>query len=162
MEEVKIRRVLPDKVEIELTERMQIGAVVYGEKYVVIDPEGTVLRKASVEPKLTVIEGLTISKLTLGEPLEAEQKVLLRQTLEMLRIIHENNMYFKTLELSEGEIKAYILDNLFCQGTPEQIMTAVKAGEIQLVVQELFERDIERGTIKISGSNQISFNPKID
>ncbi len=162
MEEEKVKRILPDTIKIEINERTQIGAIVYGEKFVVVSVDGTVLRKTSVEPKLTILKGLTISKLSVGEPVETEEKVLLRQTLETLQIMNENNMYFKTIELSEGEIKAYILDNFICQGTPENIMDAMKSNDLQLVVQELFDRDIERGTIKVSGDGYISFNPKID
>lgn len=162
MAEVKVKRVLPDTIKIEIDERMQVGAIVYGEKFVVVSADGTVLRKTSVEPKLTILKGLTISKLSVGEPVEAEEKVLLRQTLETLKVMIGNNMYFKEIELSEGEIKAYVLNSLICQGTPENIMKAMKSNDLQLVVQELFERKIERGTIKVSGDGYISFSPKID
>ncbi|MBR5229863.1 MAG: FtsQ-type POTRA domain-containing protein [Firmicutes bacterium] len=162
MREVKIKRVLPATIKIELDERQQLGAIVYGEKYVVVDEEGVVLRKTGVAPKLTVLRGLTISKLSVGEPVEAEERVLLRQTLQMLKAMEKNKMYFKTIDASDGEIKAYVLDNLICRGTPEHIMKALEDNYIQLVVQELFSRDIERGTIVVSGDTKVSFNPKID
>lgn len=162
MVSVKVKRVLPDTIRIELDERRQMAAIVYGEKYVVVDGEGTVLRKTGVMPEVTVIKGLTISKLSVGEKIEAEEKVLLRQTLQLLSVMEKNNMYFKTIELSEGEIKAHILDNLICQGTPENIMKAMEKDSLQLVVQELFDRKIERGTIQISGDRTVSFTPKID
>ena len=128
----------------------------------VVDGSGTVLRKTGVMPEITVLKGLTISKLSVGEKVEAEEKVLLRQTLQMLDVMDKNNMYFKSIEVSEGEIKAHVLDNLICQGTPENIMKAMENDNLQLVVQELFDRKIERGTIKISGDKTISFTPKID
>ena len=162
MASVKVKRVLPDTVKIQLDERKQTAAIVYGEKYVVVDDEGVVLRKTGVMPEITVLKGLTISKLSVGEKAEAEEKVLLRQTLQMLSVMEKSNMYFKTIELSEGEIKAHILDNLICQGTPENIMKAMEKDSLQLVVQELFDRKIERGTIKISGDRTVSFTPKID
>ena len=162
MASVKVKRVLPDTVKIQLDERKQTAAIVYGEKYVVVDDEGVVLRKTGVMPEITVLKGLTISKLSVGEKVEAEEKVLLRQTLQMLSVMEKSNMYFKTIELSEGEIKAHILDSLICQGTPENIMKAMEKDSLQLVVQELFDRKIERGTIKISGDRTVSFTPKID
>lgn len=162
MSSVKVRRVLPDKIKILLTERRQLAAIVYGEKYVVVDGSGTVLRKTGVMPEITILKGLTISKLSVGEKVEAEEKVLLRQTLQMLDVMDKNNMYFKSIELSKEEVKAYILDNLICQGTPENIMKAMENDNLQLVVQELFDRKIERGTIKVSGDKTISFTPKID
>ncbi len=162
MASVKVKRVLPDTIRIELKERKQTAAIVYGEKYVVVDGEGTVLRKTGVMPQITVLKGLTISKLSVGEKVETEEKVLLRQTLQMLGIMEKSNMYFKTIELSEGEIRARILDNLICRGTPENIMQAMENNNLQLVVQELFDRKIERGTIYISGDRTVSFSPKID
>lgn len=162
MQEVTVKRVLPSTIRIELDERRQLGAIVYGEKYVVVDHEGVVLRKASVDPKVTVIKGLTISKLAVSEPVEAEERVLLRQSLQLLKVMESNNMYFKTLELSDNEVKAYVLDSLFCRGTPEHIMKAMENNHLQLVIQELFDREIERGTIVVSGDSKVSFNPKID
>lgn len=162
MASVKVKRVLPDTIRIELKERKQTAAIVYGEKYVVVDGEGTVLRKTGVMPQITVLKGLTISKLSVGEKVETEEKVLLRQTLQMLGIMEKSNMYFKTIELSEGEIRARILDSLICRGTPENIMQAMENNNLQLVVQELFDRKIERGTIYISGDRTVSFSPKID
>ena len=162
MASVKVKRILPDKIKIELDERRQLAAIVYGEKFVVVDGSGTVLRKTGVMPEITVLKGLTISKLSVGEKVEAEEKVLLRQTLQMLDVMDKNNMYFKSIEVSEGEIKAHVLDNLICQGTPENMMKAMENDNLQLVVQDLFDREIERGTVKVSGDKTISFTPKID
>ena len=162
MASVKVKRILPDTIKIQLAEKRQVAAIVYGEQYVAVDGSGTVLRKTGVMPEITVLKGLTISKLSVGEKVEAEEKVLLRQTLQMLDVMDKINMYFKSIEVSEGEIKAHVLDNLICQGTPENIMKAMENDNLQLVVQELFDRKIERGTIKISGDKTISFTPKID
>ena len=161
MEEVKVKRILPDTIKIELNERVQAAAVVYGSKFVIIDQDGTVLRKTGVEPELTVIKGLTISKLSVGEKLETEEKVLLRQALELIDVMTQNKMYFKAIALSEGEIEAFVLDNLICKGTPGNIIKAMQSNNLQLVVEELFSQKIERGTIKISGDKYISFSPKV-
>ena len=162
MAQVKVRRVLPDTISIELTERKQIGAIVYGERFVVIDGEGTVLRKTEVDPKVTIISGMTISKLEVGDTIEVEEAVLFRQALEILNAMDQNGMYFKSLNLTKTSASAYILDNLVCSGSAEDITKAIKDGKIQVVTEELFDREIERGTIKVSGDNNISFTPKID
>ena len=138
------------------------SAIVYGEKFVVIDGDGTVLRKTSVEPKVPVIKGLTISKLNVGEPIETEENVLLRQTLEMLSSMEQGDMFFKKVEISKVQIRAYVADSLICQGTPEHLMEAMEEQRLQMVIQELYEQDIYRGTIKVSGDDYISFTPKLD
>lgn len=162
MQEVTVKRSLPDTVKISIEERKQMAAIVYGEKFVVIDGEGTVLRKTSVEPKITVIKGLTISKLNVGEPVETEETVLLRQTLEMLSSMEKGDMYFKKVEISKVQIRAFVDDSLICQGSPEHLMEAMEEKRLQMVIQGLFEKEIERGTIKVSGDDYISFTPKID
>ena len=162
MQEVTVKRSLPDTIKIAIHERRQTAAIVYGEKFVVIDGEGTVLRKTGVEPKITVIKGLTITKMNMGEPIETEESVLLRQTLEMLRSMEQGDMYFKKIEMSKLQIRAYVDDSLICQGTPDQLMEAIGDGKLQIVIQELFEQDIQRGTIRVGGEDYISFTPKID
>ncbi len=162
MSEVSVKRILPNTISITLSERKQIGAIVYGEKYVVIAPDGTVLRKTEVDPKVTVLSGLTISKLEMGEVIEVEEKVLFRQALELLREADAGGMFFKKIEIGKSSMKAYILDNLVCTGSAEHITEAVKEGKIQIVTEKLFDEEIERGTIKVSGDDNISFTPKID
>ena len=148
--------------KITVTERAQTAAIAYGDKYVVIDAAGIVLRKAGVDPKVTVLKGLTISKLSMGEPIEIEETVLFRQCLEMISVMRQNDMYFKTIVISKTEARAYILDSLYCEGTPEMMIKAMQDGKLQAVTEELFDREIERGKIQISGENYISFTPKIE
>lgn len=162
MEKVKVRRILPDKISIELTERKQIAAVVYGDNYVVVDGSGIVLRKTQVEPQITLLQGLTISKLEVGQTIEVEQKVQFRQIMEMLEIMEDSDMYFKKIEISEAGVKAYVLDYLVCSGTPQNLMEAMQKGNLQKVVKGLFDINIERGTIKVSGGEYISFSPEFD
>ena len=106
MAKVRIKRILPDKIKIEITERTQIGAVVYGDNYVVIDKDENVLRKTEVEPQLTLIKGLTISKIEVGQPIEVEEKVQMRQIMDMIVSMNESDMYFKSIEISEAGVKA--------------------------------------------------------
>lgn len=162
MEDVDVKRVLPHTIAITLTERKQIAAIVYGEKYVVIDAGGTVLRKTEVDPRVTILSGITISKLEVGTTIEVEEKVRFRQILELIKASEKNNMYFKKIAVSKTSIQPYILDNLLCEGTPEDITDAVAEGRLQVVTEELFEKNIERGVIKLSEDSDISFSPKID
>ena len=162
MEEVKVRRILPSKVKIYVEERKQCAAVVYGDNYVVIDQNNIVLRKTNVAPQIPLIQGVTISKLELGQGLEIEEKVRFRQIMELVSILDENDMYFKAIVNSETEVKAFVLDNLACEGAPEDLMHSIEGGELQKVIRGLFDREIERGTVKVSGGNYISFSPEIN
>ena len=161
IQDVKIIRRLPSTIKIEVKERNQLCACVYGPDYVVLDENGIVLRKTSIDPKLTVVRGLMITKLVIGEPIEVEESALLNETLEILDAMNQNNMYFKEIQFQKTDIKAYILDKLVCVGTPENIMDALKTQKLQKVVQKLFDDGIEKGTIKLSGDNYISYSKKV-
>lgn len=162
MVRVSVRRKLPSTVSIDITERTQVAGVVYGDSYVVIDEEGIVLRKTTVDPKVTILRGLNISSMTLGEPITVDEDVLLRQCMEIITSMQENTMYFKSITITEGEAKAYVLDTLMVRGVPDNILIALKNKNIQLVVQELFNQGIEKGTIKVTGDNYVYFTPELE
>lgn len=160
MEKVRVKRILPDKIKIELTERKQTAAVIYGDNYAVIDRNFLVLRKSSVAPRLPLIQGLTVSKLEVGQNIEVEEKVRLRQVMEIIDVMEGYDMYFKKIAISKSDVKAYIFDNLVCQGSPKDIIESVEAGELQKAVKYLIDNGIERGTVKVSGDRYISFSPE--
>lgn len=162
MARVSVRRKLPSTVTINITERVQTAAIVYGESFVVIDEEGIVLRKTTVDPKVTVLRGLSISSMTLGEPIQVDEEVLMRQCMDIITAMKENNMYFKSITISQVEAKAYVLDSLLVRGVPDNIIFALENNDIQLVVQELFNQGKETGTIKVTGDNYVSFTPKVE
>ena len=98
----------------------------------------------------------------LNAQLETLMDMLQRGEIDMLGTMNENDMYFVRVEISEAGVKAYVLENLMCQGTPQDITSSMEAGYLQEAVRELFSRGIERGTLKVSGDEYISFSPEID
>ncbi len=162
MQSVEVKRKLPSTVEIHLTERTQIAALVYGEKFVVIDSEGMVLRKASVDPQVPVIKGITLTKLNVGELCEVEESVQLRQAIELIEATNEYKMLFKRVEIEQSGVKCYILDTLACEGKYEDVISNMKNGTLQSVVLNLFDKQIERGTILVTDINATAFSPNID
>ncbi len=161
MEKVKVKRILPDKIKIELTERKQTAAVMYDDNYAIIDGNSMVLRKSSVAPQLPLIQGMTISKLEVGQTIEVEEKVRLRQVMEIIETMEGYDMYFKKIAVSKAGVKAYVLDNLVCQGKPEDIIESMEKGDLQKSVRYLIDNEVERGTVKVSGDDYISFSPEI-
>lgn len=159
---VNVRRKIPSTLVIEVDERVQTAAVVFGDSYIVIDDEGIVLRKANTDPRITLLTGLTISKMDIGENLDAEEKETLQMTLRMLNTMTDGDIYFKLIDVSTVVIKAHIYDNLVVKGTPSEITDAIENGELQKVVAKLFEDGVSRGTIKMGGSSYISFTPELE
>ncbi|MDY6038799.1 MAG: FtsQ-type POTRA domain-containing protein [Eubacterium sp.] len=161
-EEITVKRNFPNKLTITVKERAQTAAIAYGESFIVIDQSGTILRKANVDPQVTLLTGLTISKMNIGEPVEVEESDSLKMTLRMLSAMNKGDIFFKKIDVSKVVIRAYIYDSLLVKGTPAEVMSTIKSGELQKVVNNLFDEKISRGTIKVGGSDYMSFTPEID
>lgn len=162
--DVSIKRRLPSTLVILVEERRQIAAVEYGDKYVVIDPEGIVLRTGEIDPKLTLISGLKITKMKKGEQLEVKQSKTLSKTLKMLGAMEKGDIFFKKITFEEWQdayIKAYVLDNLVVKGKPQYVLKRMKSGDLQKVVNNLMQKEDVRGTIFVDEKNFITFSPDI-
>lgn len=163
-EDVSIRRKLPSTLVLKVEERKQIAAVEYGDKYVVIDPKGVVLRTGKIDPKLTLISGLKIREMKKGQVLKVKQSKSFEKTLKMLKAMEKGDIFFKKITFEEGQnanIRAYILDNLVVRGKPEYVMKRLNSGDLQKVVNNLVQKGNARGTIYIDKNNFITFSPDI-
>lgn len=157
--EVKIKRKLPNKLVIVVKERSQTAAVVYGDEYVVIDGDGLVLRKANVNPKITLLTGMTITKMEVGLKIQVEEADSLKTTLKMLDAMKDGDLFFKKIDVSGVIIKAYFLDTLLVKGTPKQVNRVIESGDLKKVVNNLLTNETTRGTISIGEHNYMSFSP---
>ncbi len=155
-----IKRVLPGTLNIEIEERTEYAAVPYGEQYILIDNEGLVLRLSDNKPVLPLLEGMMITDMTPGQPLEVEQAYLLTDTLQMISVMEENDLYFKKINFSLVIVKAYIYDDYYIEGTPEHITDNMK--RIHQLIEEHYKQGIIRGVIRVSKGNYMAFDPKID
>lgn len=161
-EDAKIKRALPDTFVIEVRERKEAAAVPYGKEYIIIDSKTNVLKKVAKEPKLTILTKMTIKTMTMGEPLEVKEKQTLNKTLKLLRLMKKEDLFFMKVEISSVTIRAYIYENLVCKGTPKDIMANLRNGNLQDVLYDLYEKDITKGTVTMSGMRYCSFSPEID
>lgn len=159
---VEVKRKLPRTVVIKVEERVQTAAFLYGDSYVVIDSTGLVLRKSDKMPELPILDGLTITKMNVGEQLEVAESSALTTTLQMLEAMQKGDIYFKRITMGEVIIRCYIYDTLIVKGSPAEITRAIESEDLQKVVTDLFSKGITRGTIKMGGTDYISFTPEID
>lgn len=163
-QDVSIKRTLPSKITIKVKERTQVAAIEYGDKYVVIDSDGIVLRTGKIDPKLTIISGLKIIKLKKGELLEVKQEKTFKRTLKMLLAMERGDLFFKKAMFQEDEdrnITAYVLDSLVVKGKPQVVLKRIKSGDLQKVVNNLMKNGDVRGTIVVDDNNFITFSPDI-
>ncbi len=153
----EIKRKPKDTIQIVIEERREYAAVPYGEQFVLIDREGTVLRVADEEPALPILGNMSITEMTPGKALQVEQAYLLTDTLSLLNLVEENDIYFKRIDFSTVIIRAYIYDDLYCEGAPANIRDNMAS--IQKLLQELYKEDITRGVIRVGTDNYLSYSP---
>lgn len=157
---VKLKRRLPSEVVMIVEERREDAAVPYGSRYIIIDKEGMVLRKTDTEPALTLLLGMTIENMEPGTPLKVEQNAALTDTLKLLAEVKKHELFFKKIDITNILVKAYIYDQLVCEGTPEDIMNNM--GSLQEVLYDLYAKGIERGVIKMGSDDYFSFSPVVE
>lgn len=160
MKNVKIKRKLPAEVVIVVEERKEDAAIPYGDNFIIIDNEGMVLRKSEIEPALTLLMGMTVKNMDPGTPLQVEENAMLTDTLKLLQEVKEHELFFKKIDISSIIIKAYIYDQLTCEGTPENIMNNLDS--LQDVLYDLYTKGIERGAIKMGSDEYLSFSPLVE
>lgn len=157
----KVSRHFPSTLVITVEERTQMGAIKYDKDYLIIDEEGMLLRRTHTTPKLTLIEGIVVKKMTVGEKLGVEDHELLNQTLAILKKAREKDLYYVRLDMTNMYILAYIYDSLVCKGTYKQLINTMDNNRLHRVIDKLFEDNIKRGTITFSSEGYVSYLPTI-
>ncbi len=162
IEKVKVKRKLPSTLVIEVTERKQLGAIVYDNDYLIIDGNGVLLRKTQTQPKITIITGIKVKKLALGDKVEAEDSRVFEDALGLITMMEEKDLFFTRIEMSDMYIKAYVYNYLVCKGTYEQLKDSMSKGQLHEILKKLFDQGIKRGTITFSDDGYASFKPAIE
>lgn len=157
---IKIKRKIPGELVFFVEERTESASVPYGSSFIIIDEEGMILRKTEVEPALTLLLGMTVKNMEPGTPLKVEENAILTDTLKLLIEIEKHELYLKKIDISKIIIKAYIYDQLTCEGTPENIMNNLDS--LKDVLYDLYTKGIERGVIKMGSDDYFSFSPLME
>ena len=156
----EIKRRLPSTLVIKVTERQERMAFKYDDDYLVMDEDGILLRKTRNVPMTTIIQGVVVSKIKLGEQIGTENGKLLDRTIGLIKKMISSDLYFVRVDMSkEKTVSAYIYDTLVVKADYDTLMTNMENGRLHLVVEKLFEDNIERGTITFEEDGSASFMP---
>lgn len=157
IKDVKISRKLPDKIIIRIVERQEYAAISYSEKYVIIDAERVVLQIATDGTGLPLIMEMVVLSATPGETIKIKNDSDLDKVISMISAGNENEINFIRVEFTPITSKAYINDNLYCEGTAESITDNMDA--LKEILADLYGKGIERGVIRINTGGHYSFSP---
>ena len=156
----EVRRRLPSTLVIKVTEREERLAFKYDDDFLVMDVDGILLRKTRNKPKTTIIQGIVVSKIKLGEKIEAENSKRMDKALDLIKMMIKSDLYYVKVDMSDDKtIKAYIYNTLVVKSDYDTLMTNMENGKLHLVVEKLFNDGIERGTITFGEDGSASFMP---
>jgi cell division protein FtsQ len=161
IEKVNVKRVLPNKIRIEVTERSGKAQFTMGSgkklRYVVTDNDGMVLEIAKEQRNVTMIEGVDVKSAEKKKTIEVKQTGVYKKAMNIVQTAEDTDMYFKKIVISGSRVNAYVYDNLVCKGEYDNIMTTLENGAIKSVVFDLYQKGTEKGTINIGSNNYCSF-----
>jgi cell division protein FtsQ len=156
----EVRRRLPSTLVIKVSERQERLAFKYDDDYLVMDEDGILLKKTRNKPQTTVIQGIVVSKIKLGEKIGTENSKLMDKALDLIKTMIKSDLYYVKVDISkEKSVKAYIYDTLVVKADYDTLMTNMENGKLHLVVEQLFADKIERGTITFLEDGSASFMP---
>ena len=156
----EVRRRLPSTLVIRVTERQERLAFKYDDDYLVMDEDGILLKKSRNKPMTTIVQGIVVSKIKLGEKIGTENGRRMDMVLDLIKMMMKSDLYYVSVDISsEKKVKAYIYDTLVVKGDYDTIMTNMENGRLHLVVEKLFGDGIERGTISFGEDGTASFVP---
>ncbi|MGN0703531.1 MAG: cell division protein FtsQ/DivIB [Lentihominibacter sp.] len=157
--DVNVDRKLPNEVEIIVTERSGKAQVAYGKKYAVTDNDGTVLEVADKVRKVTLIKGIEAEEAEPGKKIKVSDEDTWNRNMKIVRVMEENDLYFKKIKIEGEDVKAYIYDKLVCKGKYDDVIENIENDALKLVVYDLYQKGIEKGVINIGSNNYCSFTP---
>ncbi len=117
IKEVNIKRKFPNKLNIDLVERVEMSAIPYMGSYVLINEEGVVLKVESDinnvdKPLLT---GIDFKDLKIGEKIKLKDTYLLMKILDLLNACNNVNILDNISEINidkNRDIKLYTLQGI--------------------------------------------------
>ena len=146
IEEARVYRKLPSTIVINVKERIQIAALTYGDQFLI---------------KLTIVTGFKVKKVKLGEPVEVNSPDLFKELLSLLKSMEAGDVYFTKINITELFITANVYDSLVVKSKYKDLKDNIDKGRLHKVLDELFKRNIKRGTITISSDGYASFTPEL-
>lgn len=161
IEKAKVSKRIPGTLVIRVKEREQIAAVVYNKEYLVVDSQGLLLRRSKTKPKVTIVTGIKIRKMELGEKLEVTNSKEWKSALHILNAMNDGDLYFKKLKVSDDTARGYVYDSMVCKGRVETMIESIEKERLQKVLKALFKKGIKRGTVTLTESGYASFEPKV-
>lgn len=159
VEDVNVRRKLPNIIEIVVKERSGKAQFLMGKKFVITDNDGRVLEIAKEEQEATLVQNITVEKAKEDKEIKVKENAVYSKSMKLIASAEEGDLFFKKLAVSGSDVEAYIYDGLVCKGKYDDVIKSMESGALKAVVFDLYQKDIESGVINVGSNNYCSFTP---
>lgn len=160
IEKVRVKRKLPNKIEISVTERSGQAQFLMGKRFVITDGEGMVLDIAKEQKEVPLVENVKVTKAEKKKTIEVKDGDTYDKAMEIIQRMEDGDLYFKKLDIDGTRVNAYIYDGLVCRGKYTDLLNCMKSGALKTVVFDLYQKGVEAGVINIGSNNYCSFTPQ--
>lgn len=160
---IKIRRGIPNKVEIDIIEREIMAYVPYVGSYLNIDEEGMILEidPAIKHPELPVVKGLKFETFKVGEYLDIENKEQFSTTTELIKEIKNAGILNLISEIdvsSQSNIKFKLKNGIKANLGDGEDMN-YKISFAKSIIEDVTKQNL-KGTIEMSHGGNPVFKPE--
>lgn len=156
----EISRKLPGTVNIKLTERQETAVLLKESAYIVIDEEKIVLRSSYELPQVPLLEGITVEKAEENHVIQVREAKVLEAGMLFLKKMEAADLYFKKVNISGTQVKAFVTDNLYCRGKTKNLLIGMEEGDLKAVIYELYKNKIKKGIIYVGDEQYYAFDKK--
>jgi cell division protein FtsQ len=163
VEKIKIRRGLPNIINIDIIEREPLVLVPYVGSYLFVDSHGIVIEINSsiATMKLPVIKGLKFSTFKLGEEIKVENKNQLTSVIKLINGIKQVGIIQEIAEINAEDILNFKLNTKsgikINFGDDSNINTKIPLAKA--ILQDLDSKNL-KGTVEMGHKGNPVFKPE--
>jgi cell division protein FtsQ len=163
VKKIKIRRALPNIINIDIIERKPMVLAPYVGSYLFVDEEGIVVEiNASIKDmKLPIVTGLKFNTFKLGEELKVENKEQLSTVVTLIKEITRAGINQEITEINTADTQNIMLItkngvkiNLGDASNMEKKLPMAKA-----ILQDLYKKNL-KGTVEMGQKGNPFFRPE--
>lgn len=165
VEEVEVKRKLPNTIQINIIERKPVYEMQYGEGYIYLDKQGYILEINEKSKELTKLIGLesTKEKITVGQRLVKNDLIRLDTVLKIMNYCNYNTIENSITSINVEDINNYII-NFEKDKKIAYLGDNTKLNEKILKLKEILEREKgNKGEIFVTQNeinrNRVYFKP---
>lgn len=158
---VEVKRILPNKLMIEVKENTEDVAVKHGNKYIYMQSNGLILKsEKNYNETIPTIKGIDITSCNIGKTIEIKDEKNLNKILSVIEELKENNILRQTnyinfqKNLAEINIKENIKVTLKLDKDIEYNIKRLKE-----ILIDLKSNGINRGEINLKSKEQAIYSP---